>query len=407
MVEGIKLARIKYNEKMFDIFVDEKHEKHFLEVRIKDGKELFYHPVLDDLVKLNLIYNTEKEEKYNKKYKFKKGKIRNLRIRYQNIKKINNFLTFVSRTLICLCIGTIVGKTFSESDTGNQIISSVIEGSYINPDKTSELSNFGIDNVTFDELRVSLDDNPNIDSTYKEYISEYINLLERKLPNIDIRMLNVNLKTLKIVLYDGEYLPQSAAAGNNNSNKNEIKVCIDYPEDSCKHIFFHELTHSLSNCYYRWYDSTGLVAYTVFKHYEGANDYGVSLDEGFTEIISDFLLSDDNTLDEYLKEKDRDFFGYNAYIAPITYHLLQLTSDEYNLYDYIDGKVYDYVEILSKYDLVDLVDYMDIIQQSNSNSAEVKLSNEFNEQLDKLNKLLDNKDNFRSENPKSYIINYN
>ena len=57
MKEYIKLAKIRYKNTDFVVFENEHHEKVFLEVKIKNGKEKYYHPVLEDAIDLQLIFS--------------------------------------------------------------------------------------------------------------------------------------------------------------------------------------------------------------------------------------------------------------------------------------------------------------------------------------------------------------
>ena len=415
MVEGVKLARIKYNNKEFDIYSCKDHIKCFCEVKINNSKEELLQPNLEDLINLNLIYNNDSFEKNDiKKFDSNNKSVKNLRITYDALKKVRFGLTFI--TIPAITVGLLsymIDKTMGNSS--NEEISSINTDFVGDPylSSTSELENYGLGEVTFSDLKTTVDNNSNFQGRYKELVHEYIELLERKLPDIDIRMLNANFKDIVIEEYNGKTLPYSTAIANYNSTTNKLRLCVDYDEETIRKIFFHECSHVLTN-YYSKNVSNGFV----LKKFEGKDDYGISIDEGLVENIATFLLSDFDTFEEYINGDVDSFWGYRAYVAPLTYNLLQLTFDEFNFYDYVDGKIYDYTEILKKYDMDVMIDYLDVIEKNLGNASDVKLSPEFNEKQKELKTLIDSKkengkigcvntSNFDVDHNKIYVVNYN
>ena len=403
MDEGIRLIRIKYNNKIFDVFSDIGHNKKFLEVRTKDGKELFYHPDLKDLINLNLIYNTYSDKKYiKKKYKFKKDKINNLKINYNNIKKISNYLSILTKVALCVTISSFLfkGKT---DDSLPEIFLGAVE---IKND--IEFDEYDINNVSFDEIKETLNNNDSIDNKYKSMIYQYISLLEEKLPDIDLRILNYNLKDMKVVLCPGKTLKDESAAGSYDANNNILEICVGYDDYTIKNILFHELTHAMTtfNQTISIINEKKITSQRVFKQYETMNYYGESIDEGMTEVLANFLTSDCSTLAEYYKSEEVTFLGYNATIAPTCYKLLKLTQDEYTLYDFVSGNISEYASVLKKYDMDGIIEYLDIIKKSD-NKVEVINSYEFNEYLERLDYLLkQNNKSSKYEQYNSYNFTY-
>ena len=395
MIEVTKLTRIKYNKKLYDIFVDKEHYKHFLEVKIKDGKEIFYHPNLHDLINLNLIYNTEDDIKYdrNKKYKFRENKIKNLKIKYRNLKVLSNTAIKIINIAIC---GIIILSIKEKVDNGE--IPEIAIG-MVEIKNNSELDEYNITNVTFDEVRKTLSENQNIQPKYKKLAEEYIDLLEKKLPGIDLRLLNENLKDMKLVLSPGQKLKEENAAGSYDADTNTLSLCTGYENRTVRSIFFHELTHSMTvfNGKIKIINDKVVRNQRLLKQYEENKIYGKSLDEGFTEILTNYLTSNYDNLDDYFKDENKKFVGYNTVIAPTCYKLLKLTQDEYSIYDFVSGNVIEYVMILKKYDLDGIIDHLDVITNSTRNKTEIIESDEFNEYLKHLDNCLANKKHAKSE----------
>ena len=392
MIEGNKLIRIEYNNKIYDILVDETHTKHFIEVRTKDGKEKFYHPNLGDLIKLNLIYNTSKDEKFDKrkKYRFKQETIKNLKIKYNNIKKLSKHITKLTNIAVIAAVIITLKNKIDDYDIPEIAIGTV------EIKNNDELDEFNINQVTFDEVRNTLDQNTNFKGKYKNLANEYIDLLEKKLPNIDLRLLNENLKDMNIDLCYGQILKDENAAGEYNSNTRVLSICTGYDEKTFKSIYFHELTHALTtlNRQVSFMDEKIIRNQKILKQYEQSKTYGEAIDEGFTEIITNFLLSRYNTMDDYLKDDSKKFVGYSTVVAPTCYKLVKLTYDEYSIYDYVNGNVEEFANILKKYDLDGIIDYLDVIKRSDD-STKIKIADsyEFKTYTDRLENLLDSKYN--------------
>ena len=91
------------------------------------------------------------------------------------------------KSVINLCMGTIVGINMSP-------IYTLAVGDIYNFNNVvivasnDMLDEINMEKVSFNDVRLTLANNQKIDEEYKKYISEYIDRLEERLPEIDLRI---------------------------------------------------------------------------------------------------------------------------------------------------------------------------------------------------------------------------
>lgn len=345
-----RLLRIKYKEKLFDIFSDGDHHKVFLEVRIIDGKENYFYIEINDYIHLNRIYNCK-----------------NLDVLY-SISSLNNkfmfqfkvYIATIGITLLSPLIyeGLYLSKllpnsmlvknskmimAFDESFPGCDVISD-----------NSELDKYFVDSVSFNDLRDTLEENQNINEHYREYCYRFIEALEKSLPDIDVRAFNSKLKTLEIIDVLEEDWDNGEAVGIYRNDKNIIEMREGY-SDNIK-VFFHELVHCVRISRITTTDVELNIDYR--KHI-----YGDAFNEAFTEMTADYLISGRGA--EYFSNMDRYFNAYNIY-AQSLFQIMKLVGEEYTLYDFFDKDVTEFENVLKKYGLEDLIILYDVDKDSNA-----------------------------------------
>ena len=151
---------------------------------------------------------------------------------------------------------------------------------------------------TIDDLKKSLDDNPNITDEYKEYTKEFIELVEAKFPDFDFTIFNENLKQFNVIEisiedmqkeYPNRYayykISESSIYMHNEYKKEEIK----------KYCYFHELWHMFNNLCVKKNDTIYYRSTTM------SNLSGTALDEGMTTFLTEQIYSKDilNYVNEY------------------------------------------------------------------------------------------------------------
>ena len=338
-----RIFRINFNNKQFDIFSDGEHKKVFLEV--KDNK--YYYPLLEDNVRLSLIYNGNDYNKlYNDKFNIDGTKIKKIAINTVNFLVA---LTSITSTYLLVRVTNLGGARYTED-------------LYINCNAI--LEDYGYQDVNFNDVRNTLKTKDNFPEKYYNYIEEYISLLERKLPEVDLRVFNKNLETLKLFIEPVEYVDDIRTAYY-DLDKNSIFM----PElnENTKEIFFHELTHLLNSSQRHIVDENSNITRAFFT-----KGYGIGINEGSTEVITNYLLDEEtDNFDDYLNKDNVYFNAYEDFIAPSCFDLFKLIKDDYTVYDYLNGNIEDYKKVLENYGLEDVVDALDTVYDSMVNKVNI------------------------------------
>lgn len=175
-----------------------------------------------------------------------------------------------------------------------QDISYEIDNNIINIYDNEVLDQILIDNdVTYEDVIISIKENNQINSRDKDYMYEYVRLLENAFPNIDLRVFNENIKRLSIKTTSREemtnYLNESAYAYFQPSS-NEI-VLLDNYDDRIrfKQSLFHEITHMLN------YISIDYNNYKLIRcFYLDETDQGKGINEAITSYITNKIFFDDS-----------------------------------------------------------------------------------------------------------------
>lgn len=352
-----KLIRIRMDDRTFDIFADQDHKKAFLEV--KNGK--YYYPLLENYIRLDSIYNKPFDGiLHDQKYTFRRkvyiaaigiyvvlsadsiAEIRNI---YQNY----TLQREMEKRKIAI---------EDEQEPEIQVIEIA---------STKELDDLGIEPVSFSDLRNSLEENKSIQPKYREYVKKYIDLLEKKLPNADYRILNNNIKGY---IFNNHYVSDKwdgeFDAKNDTINVKEKYLDQDENEDieRERRVVFHELTHSLNHGYIRLEDGT--IIYMGFS----IDNYGTSFTEAYTTILTDYLMSD-NYEEYFLK----DNYTYSTYwrTSPICYQIMKLLDGTYTLTDFINNNVSYLEEKLANKGLNNAIDVLDSYHDSVYNDKDIKI----------------------------------
>ncbi len=351
-----KIARVFYRNRVFDVFRDQRHNKTFLEVQEKNGEEEYHFPTLSDYLYLNHLYNQKRTTVLESK---------KLHFKVQII---------VAGTLISLgIIGSVgaekihthlVRQKYENWEAHLEEINEVTD-EYTQKEKEIEiydndvLSKFGFQDVSFDDVFETLENNSNLDSTSKEDIREFILLLQTKAPDIDLRIFNENLKLLTVQKEDNSKFRQNIFARFDSKN-HTIELREDYTSDGLRKInFYHELVHTLNvlDCSRVIRDSEYGIeeTYHIKKDYRLENNYGISALEAYTAIFTDYLMDED-----YIHYFDRESRNYQGYwnISPIYYQVLKATN--YTFEDFINKNVSSLEEKLKEIDLENIIDVIDI-----------------------------------------------
>lgn len=271
-----KLFDIKYNNKIFTIFIDENNRRTFLE---KNEKEEYIYPTLEDFKVLNNIYNIHDPliEYDLRKYIFKEK----VRIT-SGVLAITVLATSLSNALSANF------KNYRVDETENGVVITSIDkepSMHLITDLKELDSVLGYTSVTKEQIIEAVSNNSNLTDYYKTIIYNLINRVYEEYPNIDLRVFYENVKTLEIreiptEEFHEEYNNYSVA------NYDSVRNCINLSSNINLKTIYHELVHAMWSFY--WSD------YGIYR----ASHYS-ALNEAMTNHITSLLFND---IDTYINE---------------------------------------------------------------------------------------------------------
>lgn len=331
MREYTKLFRTEYNGKIFDIYYDKNHKKHFFEIKCENGVEKKYRPSLKDYSYLNDTYNEIPKMLHPKKDTHQK---RLATIGTVALMAINNFTIYNSVDKIFdYCQLNYIKSLGYYEDSSDPIIKEIMSS-----------------NVTFDDVRNTLKENTGIQDEYRKYINLLIDRMEERLPDINLKRFNYSLKTLSFNVIPTDKWHSKMAAYYDAYNN-----IIVLQDNSSIEVIFHELGHILRGILIK--EGDNILLYDAYN----VGVYGSSFNEGLNTILADYLLVDD-----WQNYFDADVRIYSSYIeiSSTQYQILKLLNGKNSLYDYLSGNIYDFKPKLEKLGLSDIIDIMDIYSNS-------------------------------------------
>lgn len=133
--------------------------------------------------------------------------------------------------------------------------------------------------MDLNEIKNSLNSNPNLTDDIKDCLMELISLFNSKFPDVKLINLNERLKTLKIIRGSRFLIKNSSYY---DPIDNEILINLVKIDDSidCKHVFMRELLNMIT-------------AKDNFTGFNKDNAYE-ALNIGYTEILANYLVGNEN-----------------------------------------------------------------------------------------------------------------
>lgn len=152
--------------------------------------------------------------------------------------------------------------------------------------------------ITIDNVFESLANNKNINDEYREYTVEFLNLLNKEFPNINLTVINENIKKFNIKEITKEEMKKKGdRAAYYNIEETTIYMQNDYEIFQNKKIFyFHELWHMFNNL---WIMKDNTIYVKTTKN---DNEVRTAFDEGMTTYLSNRLYKTSNK--SYINEKN-------------------------------------------------------------------------------------------------------
>ncbi len=347
-----KLFNIKYKDKEFTIFIDEKNRKTFLELT-KEGNYIY--PTLDDFLYLNQIYNNVDITKVFAipKLTFKE------KVRYQAatlavIATIGLTAYFKPKQVTVENDNLIITEEefspnyLAKSSTDNPNLSA--DFYYVIKDLNELDTILGYTSISDDEIKEVIDNNPDLTLKYRNAALSILSFMDTNAENPEKRLFYENLKTLKI-----KEIPITeiqALAGENVAAFYDVKENAIYATPFCSpEIALHEMFH---------------VAHFITITKENAKYYyGYNIENGLMHGIA----LEEAITNYYIK----DIYGLTpttyTFSGKITDFLLANVPYPYTNYNHYG--ITNYLATLKeKYPDIDIdyiINYMDALNESTKN----------------------------------------
>ncbi len=204
-----------------------------------------------------------------------------------------------------------------------------------------------VENPEYEDIRKAIQDNSDIDDTFKSYLEDFVSKLEASNYNIDLRPFYMNISMLKVV-YVGEsemtsIIQQPNGQGVFMPDIHTVYLNKDGNKDIVYAVIPHEIGHMLNNLYFEY------KGYTVIRDFCKAVNYGFILEEGLDSLFVDTLFEIDP------KEL--------PYRIPNNYSQVLINGTDYSFEKYVNGSVIDYQSVLdnSVKDILPEYDFDDLL----------------------------------------------
>ena len=374
MDEYRKVMRIRYHQKLFDVYVDDRHRKTFLEVRDDENFCRSLYPYLDDYLSLYVKMNFPSHILYSKKFRFPK-KVFFREEKKPTLRKVAGTLGMVLSFEILgaiLCLNPKFQKSMMsfgtvsslDEEIDREISYDTYDGSIFHIDEIASLSEFGMEPVSFYEVRKTLEENINLSPRFKEEARLFLDRLEERFPQVDLRILNQNLKKMYDEINPSYPLKRGDGLMTGSFSPSLGKVSLE--ENYSEMTAFHELCHALNSFIGEISSSSSSDTYQI--HYFFRKDsYGESFVESMNTILADYLLAED--WKNYFTPTERTYSSYRS-ISYETYQLLKLLKG-YSLTDFVNRNVSYFEEQLKKVHLEEYIDYLDTFYRAEYTDMEV------------------------------------
>lgn len=307
-----KLFDICYNTKNFSIFINEKNRRTFLEIN-EEGQ--YVYPTLEDFQFLNHLYNNFNPFLVNaSKYTFQE--------------KVRRGIYGILATIVITSSSSCACKNYIPKLSDTELLLQEENGfptekELIEITDLSQLDEIlGYKSVSIEEIHSAIDNNVNIENSYKRKIHLFLNNLTIKYPNLDLRIFYENIKTIKMRPIDSTQFSEEMGKninGQYNANLNQII----YPENITDELFYHELSHT-ADLFYRENDTTIIYRAPLTK--------GFALNEAMTNVTAS-CISAQISYDKYgaILEYLSGYvdFDYNAYNQKGIGYLIELLKEKY------------------------------------------------------------------------------
>ena len=334
MKEYRKVLKFKYKNNFYIMYLDDNNKHFFLRI---DNDNLYY-ITTNELIELTKHFTSIPL---------------NMKIEHSSLSKLkfvpkvisSGLAVVLSMSVLTSCVSAYNKEnndTLSEekteqfigtNDTLNKPQNSIIvdtfnQGTYFNYLYIYDMKYldkaFETQNISLEDLSLVIDNNNNISSDYKQLIYNYCQSVINTYPNVELRVLYENLKTLKVVKCNKEKMLEKLGNENFKGSYSVVDNTIYVLEDNeyisgnwDYQVIFHELSHCLRNGIYK------IDGQDIHVCFEGKNFSNEITSEALNSLFAVSLFDNE--------------YGQIAYQLQSNYFNIMLECmDNYELSDYVN-----------------------------------------------------------------------
>lgn len=345
-MEFIRVAKFNYNDKTIVIFLNDLGEKTLMEEVIDGVKTKYkyldfkdYTYLYNTLLKKNLAWKDSKKYKFIPKVKLAIGGL----VILTTLTGCTNNFTIPNENLQGMEISSEHLFPYKLTDKNEMIITDdyvVLE----DLKKIHIYTNEGlhkyyteVDNVTYEDLRKAMNDNPDIVGDFKTFLSDFIDKLEEKYPNIDLTVFYYNIKNANVQFVTSEFMPgyngTSAPRGCFIPEGCKVYINTECSYEELEQVVPHEIGHMLVNMIFE------KKGYTIQRDFCKSADYGFMVEEALNSKFVDDLMEIDAV----------DL----PYQMPVNFIETFMEATNYTMEDYLSGSLIDYNNLLIEHGIIE------------------------------------------------------
>lgn len=188
--------------------------------------------------------------------------------------------------------------------------------------------------ATFDDLRIALSKNKNLDDDIVNYLTNFIDALEEKIPTINLACFYYNLKNLKMVGTGTQGMMQACGSSTATACFLADDCTLYYNrqllnEKNFDYIMYHEIGHMLVN------GNKRVKGYETERHFTTADNCGFMIEEGFNTLLIEYVMG--IHMDDV------------SYRLPANYIDILMNTVDYSFEDYVAGNHIEFENSIKRY----------------------------------------------------------
>jgi len=188
--------------------------------------------------------------------------------------------------------------------------------------------------ATFDDVRLALSKNNNIDEYLSDYLLNFTNNLEKTHPNINLACLYYNVGNLMTKATGTQGMLEACGSSTASACFLADDCTIYYNpdklnEENFEYIMYHEIGHQLVNA------NKKVKKYDPERHYTTGNNSGFMIEDGINTLLIEEVMG--ITIDDV------------AYRLPANYAKIFMDATGYTFEDYVNGNHLEFEAKIASY----------------------------------------------------------